>query len=80
MLLFTYTDRLVYEVEIKSVSDNFSKNKELFDFINYPAESKYYDNSSALVIGKINSEMVDVAIEEIVGLKPKNVLDFCKQF
>ena len=71
ILLFTYTDSLVYEVKTKSVYDNVSKNKETFDFINYSAETKYYDDSNALIIGKIKGEMVDVAIEEFVGLKPK---------
>ena len=71
MLLFTYTDSLVYEIEAKNTYDDFSKNKEMFDLSNYSAESLHYDESDALVVGKIKNGMVDVAIEEFVILKPK---------
>ena len=53
MLLFTYTDILVYEAETENVCDDFSKNKEMFDSINYSADSKYYDDSITLVVGKM---------------------------
>ena len=48
---------------------NFSKNKELFDFSNNHADSKYYDDSNRLFVGKIEDEMRNAAIEEIVSLK-----------
>ena len=35
-LLFTYTDRLVFEAETNDVYEDFYKNKNLFDFSNYP--------------------------------------------
>ena len=43
----------------------------MFDFSDYSIKSKYYDNSNILVIGKMKDETGGVAIEEIVGLKPK---------
>ena len=43
----------------------------MFDFSNYSIESKYYDNSKKLVLGKMKDEIGGVAIEEFVGLKPK---------
>ena len=43
----------------------------MFDFSNYLTKSKYYDNSSKLVIGKMKDETGGVAIEEIFGLKLK---------
>ena len=43
----------------------------MFDFSNYSAESKDYDDSNALVVGKMKYEMGGVAIEVIVRLKPK---------
>ena len=45
-LLFTDTDRLLYEIETENVYDDFSKNKEMFDFSNYSDKSKHYDDSS----------------------------------
>ena len=43
----------------------------MFEFRNYSAKSKYYDNSNKLVVGKMKDETAGIAIEEFVGLKPK---------
>ena len=43
----------------------------MFDFSNYSAESKYYDESSALVVGKMKDDMGGVSIVKFVGLKLK---------
>ena len=70
-LFFSDTDNLMYEIEAENVSNDFSKNKELFDFSKYSAESKYYDYTNALVFGKIKDKMRGAAVEGFVGLKPK---------
>ena len=44
--LFTDTDSLMYEIKIQDVYEDFSNDKEMFDFSNYSAKSKYYDNSN----------------------------------
>ena len=41
ILLFTDTDSLLYEIETWNVYDDFSNNKDIFDFNNCYAESKY---------------------------------------
>ena len=51
-LLFTDTDSLMYEIKTVDVHEDFSSNKEMFDFSNYSTRSKYYDNSNKLVTGK----------------------------
>ena len=51
--------------------EDFSNDKKMFDFSNYSAKSKYYDNSNKLVVGKMKDETAGVAIEEFVGLKSK---------
>ena len=43
-LSFTDTDSFMYEIQIENVYGDFSKNKEMFDFSNYSAKSKYYDD------------------------------------
>ena len=48
-----------------------SSDKEIFDFSNYSTKSKYYDNSSKLVIETMKDEIGVVAIEEFVRLRPK---------
>ena len=39
--LFTDTDSLDYEIETENVYGNFSQNKEIIDFSNYFAKSKF---------------------------------------
>ena len=43
----------------------------MFDFSNYSAKPKYYDNSNKLVVDKTKDETACVANEEFLGLKPK---------
>ena len=70
-LLFTDTDSLMYEIKTEDVYEDFSNNKEMFDFSNCSIKSQYYDNSNKLVVGKMKDETAGVAVEEFAGLKPK---------
>ena len=70
-ILFTDTDSLIYEIKTEGVYEDFSSNKEMFDFSNYSTKSKYYDDSNKLAIGKMKDENGGNAIEEFDGLKPK---------
>ena len=70
-LSFTDTDSLMYKIKPEYNSGDFGKDKEMFDFSNYSAKSKYYDNSNKLDVGKMKDKMGGVAIEEFVGWKSK---------
>ena len=61
----------MYEIKTEDVYEDFSNDKEMFDFSNYSTKSKYFDNSNKLVVGKMKDETAGVAIEEFVGLKQK---------
>ena len=63
------------EIKTEDVFEDFSSNTEVFDFTNYLINSKYYDDSNKLVIGKKKTETGAVATEEFVGLKIFNVWD-----
>ena len=54
-LLFTDTDSLTYEVK-SDVYGNFFKHKHLFDFSNYPKDSKFFDKTDKSVIDKMKDE------------------------
>ena len=43
-LLFTDNDSLMYEIKTEDIYDDFSSDKEMFDFSNYSFMSKYYDD------------------------------------
>ena len=70
-LLFTDTDSLAYEIKSENVYKEFSKWKSLFDFSNYPKDSKFFDETNKKVIGKMKDEFGGVIIIEFVGLKSK---------
>ena len=59
------------QTETDDVYEDFSCDKEMFNFSNYSTKSKYYDDSDKLVIGKMKDETGGVTSEEFVGLKPK---------
>ena len=56
-LLFTDTDSLMYEIKTGDVYEDFSSDKEMFDFSNYSTKSKYYDDSNKLVTGEMKDEI-----------------------
>ena len=62
-LLFTDTNGLMHEIKTKVVYEDFSYDKERFDFSKYWTMWKYYDNSNNLVVAKIKDETDGAAIE-----------------
>ena len=42
----------MYSIKTKHSYDNFNNNKKMFDFSNYSAKLKYYNDSNALLAGK----------------------------
>ena len=70
-MLFTDTDSLTYEKESEDVYEEFFKHKHLFDFSNYPEDSKFFDETNKIVMGKIEDESEGKIINEFVGLKSK---------
>ena len=70
-LLFTDTDSLTYEIKSEDVYEEFFKHKHLFDFSNYPKDSKFFDETNKKIIGKMKDESEGKIIDEFVGLKLK---------
>ena len=42
-LLFTDPDSLVYEIKTEDVYEDFYQDKNLFNFSDYPLDSKFFD-------------------------------------
>ena len=51
-LLFTDTGSLIYEIETNDIYEDFTEDKNLFDFYDYPQNSKFFDLPNEKVIGK----------------------------
>ena len=68
-LLFTDTYSLVYEIKAEDVYEEFCQDKNLFDFSDYPSDSKFFDPINKKVIGKMKDEFKGKIISEIAGLK-----------
>ena len=70
-MLFTDTDSLTYEIKSEDVYEEFFKHKHLFDFSNYPKDSKFFDETNRKIIGKMKDEFEGNVGNEFVGLKSK---------
>ena len=71
-MLSSDTDSLIYEIENKDIYEDFSKDKEIFDFSSYSSKSKYDDDSNKLTVGKMRAETASVSIKElVVRVEPK---------
>ena len=70
-MLFTDTDSLTYKIKSKDAYEEFFKYKDLFDFSNYPKNSKFFNDTNEKVIGKIKDEFGGDIVDKFVGLKSK---------
>ena len=70
-LLFTDSYSLAYEIKSEDVYEKIFKHKHLFDFSNYPKDSKFFDETNKKVIGKMKDKSEGKIIDEFVGLKLK---------
>ena len=69
--MLTDTDSLVYELKTKDVYEGFYDDKNLFDFSDYPLDSKFFDPTNKKVIGKMKDEFKGRKINGFIGLKSK---------
>ena len=65
-MLFTDIDSLTYEIKSEDVYNEFFKHKHLFDFSNYPKDSKFFYQANKKVIGKMKVESEGKIIDEFV--------------
>ena len=65
-LLFTDTDSLTYEIKSKNVHEEVFKLKHLFDFSNYPEDSKFFNPTNKNVIGKMKDDSEVKTTDEFV--------------
>ena len=64
-----FTDSLVYEIETDDLYKDFYKDKSLFDFSDYPKDSRFYDPINKKVIGKMKDKVKGIIMDEFDGLK-----------
>ena len=69
--MFTDTDSFVYEIKTEDVYEDFYEDKNLFNYGDYPLNSKFCDPVNKKVVGKIKDEFKGRIISEFVGLKSK---------
>ena len=70
VMLLTDTDNLIYIIETENAYENFHKDALLFEFRNYPKESKYYHLNN-LIVGKMKDETCGIPINGFIGLNSK---------
>ena len=69
-MLFTDTQSS-YEIKLEDIYEEFFKHKHLFDFRNFPNDSKFYDNQNKMVVGKMKVVNKGIPINRFFGLKSK---------
>ena len=70
-LMFTDTDSLFYEIKTDEVYEDLLKDKELFDYSDYPKNSAFFFDTNKKVIGKMKDEAAGMVIKEFIGLRSK---------
>ena len=75
-LLFTDTDSFMYKIKTEYGYEECNKDKEMFDFSNYSAKSKYYHDSNKLVVRKMKDETSRCYYLRICWIKAKDVFIF----
>ena len=73
--MFVDADSLVYETE----TEDFYKDKDLFDFSDYPQDSKFFDFVNKQVIGKMKDKSKGKIISAFVALNSKMVVNKIKK-
>ena len=69
-MLFTDTQSS-YEIKLEDIYEEFFKHKHLFDFRNFPNDSKFYGNQNKMVVGKMKVVNKGIPINRFFGLKSK---------
>ena len=59
------------KLKLKIIIKTSTKIKKLFDFSNYPKDSKFYNNTNNLVVSKMKNETCGLSIKCFVILKSK---------
>lgn len=65
-MFLTDSDSLMHKIEAGNIYVNFYKVKKLFNFSNYPRNSKYYNKGNNLVIGKMRDETFVVPLKSFL--------------
>ena len=73
-MLLTDSDSPMYKIAAENVYKDFYKDKKLFDYSNYPKDSKSYNNSNNLLVGKMKDKTCGMPVKWFVGLKSKRIL------
>ena len=66
-LLSNDGDSFMYKMKTEDAYEDFSENREMFDFSNYSTKLKFNDNSNKLVVGKMEDETGGVALKNLLN-------------
>ena len=70
-LIYTDTDSLIIQVQTDDIYEDMFKDKDKYDFSEYPKNHHNYDITNKKVLGKFKDELKSRIITEFIGLKPK---------
>ena len=70
-LIYTNTDSFVIGIKTNNIYKDVFKNKDLYDFSEYPTNHANYSLKNKKVLGKFKDELNGKIINEFCSLKPK---------
>ena len=70
-MLLLDADSLMYKNETENAYEDLYKDKKLFDFSNYPKDSKYYNDANSILVGEMKDKTSGVPVKGFVVLNSK---------
>lgn len=69
--MLTDTDSNIHKIEPENVYEDLYKDKQLFHFSSYPEDSKYWNNTNDLIVGKMKNETWNLSLKSFERLTSK---------
>ena len=73
-LLFTDADTLVYEIETNGVHEDFNEDQDLFDFSDYPKDSKFLILSKKKLLAKSKMNLTEKLLLSLLDKSQQCIL------
>ena len=73
-LLFTDADTLVYEIETNAVHEDFNEDQDLFDFSDYPKDSKFLILSKKKLLAKSKMNLTEKLLLSLLDKSQQCIL------
>ena len=68
---YLLTGSLIHQIKSEDYYEEFVEHKHFSDFSNFSKDSKFYDNESEMVVGKMKAANKGIPVYKFIGLRSK---------